>query len=152
MTHEILHWRYGILAMMFRVCHKRADVELTLWRFNRIWLRSTDVIGVLKVDVEVRTLTTNVGGRIRLNVFGLPQGPAVQPRQVLLPALGWLSSALHMGRRTFPGAAQRHVHNAGRGRTKKKSEIIKWYLFIYLFIYGYRYKVTVFLRRAFWIL
>lgn len=101
------------------VCHKRADVELTLWRFNRIWLRSTDVIGVLKVDVEVRTLTTNVSGRILLNVFGLPQGPAVQPRQVFLPALGWLSSALHMGRRTFPGAAQRHVHNAGTGRTEK---------------------------------
>lgn len=30
MTHEILQWRYGILAMMFRVSHKRADVELTL--------------------------------------------------------------------------------------------------------------------------
>lgn len=164
-------------------CHKRADVELTLWRFNRIWLRSTDVIGVLKVDVEVRTLTTNVSGRILLNVFGLSQGPAVQPRQVFLPALGWLSSALHMGRRTFPGAAQRHVHNAGTGRTEKSLRYrqrieallklntmgpcvrkywrVGWgdhklqnnqMVCIYLFIYGYMYKVIVFLRRAFWIL
>lgn len=31
MSHEILHWRYGILAvMLLRVCHQRADVELIL--------------------------------------------------------------------------------------------------------------------------
>lgn len=82
----------------------------------------------VELEVEVRTLNTDVSGLFRLNVFGLPQGPAVQPWQVILPAAGWLSSALHVDWRTFPGAAQRHLHNAGTGGTKNKVSIFaeKW--------------------------
>lgn len=75
-----------------------------------------DVTGAFRVDVEVGRLATDASGRIRLTASGFSQGPAVEPRQVLLPALGGLGSALHVGWRAFPGAAQRHLHNAGTGR------------------------------------
>lgn len=93
----------------------------SLWRLHRMWLTwSADVSGVFNVHVEVRTLTTHASGRIRLTAFGFLQGPAVEPRRVFLTALGWLSSALHLGWRAFPGAAQRHLHDAGTGRVEQR--------------------------------
>lgn len=87
-----------------------------------MWLISADVGGVFNGDVEVRTLTTDVSGRIRLTACGFLQGPAVQPRPVFLAAQGWLGAALHVGWRAFPGAAQRHLHNAGTGRVAQRQK------------------------------
>lgn len=72
-------------------------------------------------------LATNVSGQILLTASAVLQGPAVQPRQVLLPAVGWLSAAVHVGGGALPGAAQRHLHHAGTGRVEKYQGC-KWWI------------------------
>lgn len=115
----VMSFYIGVMGFWAVTISGVADVELTLTSQQDVTAICWCQWGCLTSVRRSGHSPADVSGRVLLTAFGFLQGPAVQPGRVFLAALGWLSSALHVGGRAFPGAAQRHLHDAGTGKVEQ---------------------------------